>query len=139
MKPILKPIIDFSYYLPEFSGFDPKQLFFQDSKDNIFKLNMDIDKILKESENNNKENIFNDDNINLEENYLVNIYKNSNQELYKKLLNISNNLEFSKKEEFFLVQKDNSKETEKNYFLTCLVKTSHHIKGVIFIFAIFFF
>ena len=133
MKPILKPIIDFSYYLPEFSGFDPKQLFFPDSQDNIFKLNMDIDKILKESENNNKENIFNDDNINLEENYLVNIYKNSNQELYKKLLNISNNLEFSKKEEFFLVQKDNSKETEKNYFLTCLVKTSHHIKGVIFI------
>ena len=63
---------------------------------------MDIDKILKESENNNKENIFNDDNINLEENYLVNIYKNSNQELFKKLLNISNNLEFSKKEEFFL-------------------------------------
>ena len=27
MKPILVPILDISYYLPEFSGFDKKKLF----------------------------------------------------------------------------------------------------------------
>ena len=133
MKPILEPIIDISYYLPEFSGFNPKKLFLPDNQDKIFKLNMDIDKILKTSEYNNQENSSEDNNKNLKENYLVNIYKNSNPELYQKLLKISNNLEFGKEEEFFLVQKDNSKEVEKKYFLSCLVKASHHIKGAVFI------
>ena len=37
MKPILEPIIDISYYLPEFSGFDPKNLFLPDKDDKIYK------------------------------------------------------------------------------------------------------
>ena len=133
MKPILKPIIDISYYLPEFSGFDPNQLFLEDNENKIFKLNMDIDKVFKSSESNNQENISEDNNKNIEENYLVNIYKKSNPDLYEKLLKISNNLEFGKEEEFFMIQRDNSKEIKKKYFLCCLVKTSHHIKGVVFI------
>ena len=132
MKPVLEPIIDISYYLPEFSGFDPNNLFLPDKESNIYKLNLDIDKVLKLSEPNIQENI-SEINVDKEENYLVNIYKKSNMKLYEKLLTISNNLEFGKEEEFSYVQRDTSKEIKKKYFLSCLVKTSHHIKGVIFI------
>ena len=132
MKPILEPIIDISYYLPEFTGFDPTTLFLPDKENNIYKLNLDIDKILKISEPNIQDSI-SDINIDKEENYLVNIYKKSNMKLYEKLLTISNNLEFGKEEEFSYVQRDTSKEIKKKYFLSCLVKTSHHIKGVVFI------
>ena len=132
MKPILEPIIDISYYLPEFSGFDPKNLFLPDKDDKIYRLNMDIDKILKTTEANIQENV-SDNNKEKEDNYLVNIYKKSNPQLYEKLLKISNNLEFGKEEEFSFVERNSSKETKKKYFLSCLVKTSHHIKGVVFI------
>ena len=132
MKPILEPIIDISYYLPEFTGFDPNTLFLPDKENNIYKLNLDIDKVLKISEPNIQDSI-SEMNIDKEENYLVNIYKKSNMKLYEKLLTISNNLEFGKEEEFSYVQRDTSKEIKKKYFLSCLVKTSHHIKGVVFI------
>ena len=78
-----------------------------------------------------------------EYNYLISIYKKSNNVLYEKLLNIANNLEFGKEEEFAYVEREetfdkkkNNQEKEKKvkkYFLSCLVKTSHHIKGVCFI------
>ena len=132
MKPILEPIIDISYYLPEFSGFDPKNLFLPDKEDKIYKLNMDIDKVLKTTETNIQDNVTNN-NKEKENNYLVNIYKKSNPLLYEKLLKISNNLEFGKEEEFSFVERDSSKEIKKKYYLSCLVKTSHHIKGVVFI------
>ena len=45
MKPILVPILDISYYLPEFSGFDKKKLFRKAINEN--KINLDIDKVLK--------------------------------------------------------------------------------------------
>ena len=133
MKPILEPIIDVSYYLPEFSGFDPKNLFLNDEDDKIYKLNMDIDKVLKTPETIVQDN--NDSNTSKEneDNYLINIYKKSNPILYEKLLKISNNLEFGKEEEFSFVEGDSSEEIRKKYFLSCLVKTSHHIKGVVFI------
>ena len=131
MKPILKPIIDISYYLPEFSGFNPKDLFLPENDNKIFKLNMDLDKVLKITEQNISSNIKEKEET--EENYLVNIYKKSNPILYQKLLKISNNLEFGKEEEFSYVERDTSKEIKKKYFLSCLVKTSHHIKGVVFI------
>jgi len=132
MKPILKPIIDISYYLPEFSGFDPKNLFLPDNNDKIYKLNMDIDKVLKSTEANTQDTT-NSINKEKENNYLINIYKKSNPILYEKLLKISNNLEFGKEEEFSFVERDSPKEIKKKYYLSCLVKASHHIKGVIFI------
>ena len=135
MKPILKPIIDVSYYLPEFSGFNPKDLFLNDEEDNkIFKLNMDLDKVLKITDQ-EKIVIYNTPTKNneIKENYLVNIYKKSNPQLYEKLLKIANNLEFGKEEEFSFIEKDSSQEVKKKCFLSCLVKTSHHIKGVVFI------
>ena len=146
MKPILVPIIDISYYLPEFSGFDPKNLFKEEKNENEknkFKLNLDIDKVLKAYEQNTQDNtnITSREKEESEDNYLLRIYKKSNPILYKILLNIANNLEFGKEEEFVYVEREEiSKKKKKEeikkvkkYFLSCLVKTSHHIKGVCFI------
>jgi len=143
MKPILVPIIDISYYLPEFSGFDIKNLFKNEkngNSQNKFKLNLDIDKVLKKYEQIVQETSTTPgkDKGTDEENYLLSIYKKSDPILYEKLLKIANNLEFGKEEEFSLVERESSDEKTdekkvKKYFLSCLVKTSHHIKGVCFI------
>ena len=135
MKPLLVPILDISYYLPEFSGFDVKNLF--NNNENSYKLTIDIDKIFKANEqnqielNNIKEN--SDDKKNkIRENYFRKIYTKSNIELLEILTKISNNLDFGKEEEFTELENEQNTEQRK-YFLTCLVKTSHHIKGVCFI------
>ena len=54
MKPILVPILDIDYYLPSFSDFDTSKLFYLEGNKtgNKFILNLDIDKILKLSEQN---------------------------------------------------------------------------------------
>ena len=134
MKPILVPILDISYYLPEFSGFDKKKLFRKEVKEN--KINLDIDKVLKSSETISEENTKEKNKEKKKENYLVNIYKNSNLILYEKYEKIANNLEFGKEEEFSYIERDSKKSNEEKtqkYYLSCLVKTSHHIKGVCFI------
>ena len=153
MKPVLSPILDMSYYLPEFSGFKVDSLFNKpkDDKDkktkNNFKLSMDIDKILRSSEinqitmNNIKES-FGGKKAEIKENYLRDIYNKSSSELANSLLKIANHLDFGKEEEFFFIEKENktndnnnttSLKKNKKYFLSCLVKPSHHIKGVCFI------
>ena len=151
MKPLLAPILDIHYYLPDFTGFDPATIF--NNKD-IFIVNMDIDKIMKVKEEQKKEG-----KTILKDNYLREIYIKSNPLLVDKLLKISDSLDFGKEEEFsvfkedkYLRQKtqlkkednkieDNNKnennhqeeEEQKNYYLCCLVKCSHHIKGVCFV------
>ena len=141
MKPILVPILDISYYLPEFSGFDPKNLFKAEKNENKkrFTINLDIDKVLKNYDQNIQDNSKEKKESN-KENYLGNIYKKSNMTLYEKYLKIANNLEFGKEEEFSYIGREESnknniskEEQKKKYYLCCLVKTSHHIKGVCFI------
>ena len=81
MKPLLVPILDIQYYLPEFSGFKIDTLFSQNYDG--YKLTMDIDKILKLSEqnqiamNNIKEN-FGEKKAKIRKNYLRKIYLKSN-------------------------------------------------------------
>ena len=136
MKPILVPILDISYYLPEFSGFDPKNLFKKENNTNQNKIivYLDIDKILKKYEQNSSDNNKEKGKESKTENYLVSIYKKSNIILYEKYLKIANNLEFGKEEEFSYIEKDNKEEKKtRKYYLCCLVKTSHHIKGACFI------
>ena len=148
MKPILSPILDISYYLPEFSGFKTENLFNHPKKDEKnkknFTLSMDIDKILRSSEINQitMKNIKESFGGKKEEkeNYQRSIYNKSNPELSNCLLKIANHLDFGKEEEFFFIEKennlnDNNNNDKKNkkYFLSCLVKPSHHIKGVCFI------
>ena len=133
MKPILVPIVDVSYYLPQFSGFDPKLLFNDSKFIEQNKIIMDIDKILKE-----KTNINNDDNKKTDiknsqnENFLRKIYFKSNEELANKLSKIADKLDFGKEEDFIVI-KDDTNTNKTKYYLGCLVKTSHHIKGVCFI------
>ena len=146
MKPILVPILDIIYYLPTFSDFDVHKLFknIENNKiENEFRLNLDIDKILKLSEQNkialkNIQLTFGQNkSINvLKENYLRNIYIKSNKDLAENLFKIANKLDFGKEEEFALIEKNDSsksKKIKKKYYLSCIVKTSHHIKGVCFI------
>ena len=142
MKPILVPILDIVYYLPSFSDFDITRLFKNtnnNKKENKYELNLDIDKILKISEQNqialkNIQKTFGQDKSNnLKENYLRNIYIKSNKELAEILFKIANKLDLGKEEEFALIEKKSTKKLNRNYYLSCLVKTSHHIKGVFFI------
>ena len=142
MKPLLVPILDINYYLPTFSKFNPDKLFKMknenESKD-LLKLCMDIDKILKLSEQNQLvmeyiKKTFGEVKKPIKYNYLRYIYLKSNKDLYDNLLKISNNLDFGKEEEFALLNNNNKKSKNKKfYYLCCLVKTSHHIKGVFFI------
>ena len=152
MKPLLAPILDINYYLPDFSGFDPSKIFNQKDE---FIVDMDLDKIKKIKEEKKKDEKDEEEKTNTKENYLRKIYIKSNPALADKLLKISDSLEFGKEEEFSILKEDketkanevsdnkddkdkkendkNNEEEEKNYYLSCLVKTSHHIKGVCFI------
>ena len=57
----------------------------------------------------------------------------SNKELSKILFQIGNKLDFGKEEEFAIIKKKDSSDNNENaYYLGCIVKTSHHIKGVLF-------
>ena len=144
MKPILVPILDIVYYLPTFSDFDSSKLFKDtNTAGNKFELNLDIDKILKSSEQNqvvlkNIQKTFGQEKSSdiLKENILRNIYIKSNKDLAENLFQIANKLDFGKEEEFAFVEKkdsSNSNKKNKKYYLSCIVKTSHHIKGVCFI------
>ena len=143
MKPILVPILDISYYLPEFSGYDPKNLFKKDnSTKSKYIVNLDIDKILKLHDQSNQDSSKEKGKFENVENYLSSIYKKSNIVLYEKYLKIANNLEFGKEEEFAYIQRETTNKKGSNkeekivknkYYLCCLVKTSHHIKGACFI------
>jgi hypothetical protein len=93
MKPILVPILDISYYLPEFSGFDPKTLFLKDSSNGSnkkFIINLDIEKLLKTYDQSNQGSSKEKEKTNNNENYLLSIYKKTNFVLYEKYLKISN-------------------------------------------------
>ena len=138
MKPVLVPILDISYYLPEFSGFNPETLFNKEEDEESYsnsryKTIMDIDKILKFSDQSNIKEIKQCFEKN-DENFLRVIYTKSNPQLAESLSKIANNLDFGKEDEFAIIKSDkNDKNEQKKYYLSCLVKTSHHIKGVFFI------
>ena len=138
MKPILVPILDIDYYLPEFTGFKKNDLFLPPKEKN-YKLCMDIDRILKLKEQsqlmmNQIRESFGEMKSTAKTNYLRNIFNKTNKKLAEKLVEISNNLDFGKEEEFTILENEADNKVQKQkYFLSCLVKTSHHIKGVCFI------
>ena len=140
MKPILKPVLDINYYLPKFSAFNPQKLF-NTKKDNFFSL--DIDKILRNESNqslmNNVKESFGKKTT-IKENYQRAMYIKSNPQLAYNLFKISSRLDFGKEEELTIFknekkisQKRNSAKVAKKQFLCCVVKPTHHIKGVCFI------
>ena len=133
MKIFLTPILDISYYLPDFSGFNPKTLF--NTEYPPYTTPLDVDKILKNSEQ-GKNKATNDIPLknDKKENYLRDIYIKSNPDLEKSFNKIANHLDFGKEEEIFYIENSTEKKIKKKkYFLCCLIKPSHHIKGVVFI------
>ena len=121
--------------MPQFSAFDAKKFFNKEPKKII---NLDIDQILKSE---NQKNIELDNNNISDENILRDIYIKSNKKIAEKLKKISDTLDFGKEEEEYnLIEEKgkfkknkNEKVESKIYFLSCLVTTSHHIKGICFI------
>ena len=71
-KVLMTPILDIHSYLPEFSGFDPKDLFYKDKEDEAAKLPLAADlNFINEEEQSNQ--MINNDNK--EKNILHKIYK----------------------------------------------------------------
>ena len=81
-QPLLAPILDIDYYLPEFKKFDKNKLF---NKNNYnYRINLDIDDILKEEEIKEKEkkiNIYKKNQFGF--NYLECLYKLPYQDLWE--------------------------------------------------------
>ena len=155
--PLLCPVLDINYYMPDFSKFDSKKLF--NNGDYNYKINLDIDDILKDEldetiENHKNNNIINNDIDKLNEinliknnynfNYLECLYKSSNDKIWEKY-----SLHFEKKcnyNKFILENKTTfnriqcsgeiSKADEEtiieNQYNCCIVKQTHHIKGYIY-------
>ena len=129
MKPILVPILDMSYYLPDFTHFDSNDLF-NNSPNIITNMDLDTQIILNEDSLKRKETV-----IMTKDNYLKKIYEKSSQTLLQKLAQISDTLDLGKEDEFSILKDENNNNKNQNiyYCLCCLVKPSHHIKGVCYI------
>ena len=141
--PLLCPVLDIDYYLPDFSKFKTKNLF--NNKNYDYKINLDIDDILR---NEIHEEIYDKDNNNnlyLNNcNYLESIYKTFEKIWEKYLLYYESEFNFNfnriilknkKAFDMFLLSKTISKiEDERkieNIYNCCIVKQTHHIKGYI--------
>ena len=136
-KPYLVPILDLDYYIPAFTKFNVNTLF-RDTYEQ-FKLGLDIDAILKSQTNmQDKSNEFITKGNNV--NFIRQIYKKSNPELSYSYLKINNKMDLGKDAEIIrslTTKSATSKMTivgnnnQPKRYLCCLVKNSHHIKGVI--------
>ena len=144
--PLLCPVLDMDYYLPDFSKFDKNNLF---NKNNYYyKISLDIDDILRDEfdEIIEQEN-YNSDNKKLENinncNYLESIYKSISEKIWEKYISYyESNFNFNKiilknKKAFdmFISSKTISKNEEErkieNIYNCCIVKQTHHVKGYI--------
>ena len=134
-RPCLIPILDIDYYLPNFTHFDARTLFREKP---VGKIELDMDQVFKSQYQNATEQ--NEKAKSESNNYIRDIYRKSNSELSYAYLKISNKLDFGKDEEIVsLLQKNLSSNKNENtkrttsYYLCCLVKPSHHIKGVLYV------
>ena len=149
--PLLCPILDIDYYLPDFGKFDSKKLF--NNGDYYYKISLDIDDILRDELDEELDIIKNNEKKNLSElnfmkndynfNYLETIYKSTNNNIWEKYIlyyeeeyNINKIILQNKKAfDMFLGSKTISKSEEErrieNIYNCCIVKQTHHIKGYI--------
>ena len=152
--PLLCPVLDMDYYLPDFSKFESKNLF--NNKNINYKISLDIDDVLRDEldekiekekinleNNDNKINITFDKNVYNNFNYLESIYKYNFDKIWEKYLSYyEENFDFNKiilknKKAFdmFLSSKTIAKTEEdrriENQYNCCIVKQTHHVKGYI--------
>ena len=153
--PLLTPILDMDYYLPDFSKFDKKNLF--NNKNYDYKISLDIDDILRDdldeiiekeknsndtNDNKQKENIiFIKNNYNF--NYLENIYKTISDKIWEKYISYyDDKIDFNKiilknKKAFDMfnssrtIAKTEEDRKIENIYNCCIVKQTHHVKGYI--------
>ena len=153
--PLLIPVLDMDYYLPDFGKFDKNKLF--NKGDYNYKICLDIDDILRDDieeqiedmKNKNKDNKMNNKNElnfyknNYNFNYLESLYKSANEKIWEKYkLYYREEYNFNKiilenKNTFDMFQGSRTiSKSEKvrlieNQFNCCIVKQTHHIKGYI--------
>ena len=125
IKPLLTPVFDINYYLPDFKLFKKENLFNKNNYNYI--INLDIDSILDEDEEKNE--LYN--NTNKENNYLEYIYKLNDKEIWK----LYNKYNSSSKDKNILHNKSNYifSLNSPDMFSVCLVKIMNHINGYIYI------
>ena len=151
--PLLCPVLDMDYYLPDFSKFDSKNLFNKNNCD--YKISLDIDDILrdeldetieaeKNNENNNKKEIkINSTKNNYNFNYLESIYSSFSDKIWEKYISYYDSqfdfnkiiLQNKKAFDMFISSKTIAKTEEErrieNIYNCCIVKQTHHVKGYI--------
>ena len=150
--PLLCPVLDMDYYLPDFSKFDKNNLF--NIKNYDYKISLDIDDILrddldelieqeKNNENNKKEKQINFNKSNFGFNYLESIYKTISDKIWEKYLSYYEEkfnfnkiiLENRKAFDMFISSKTIAKSEEErriqNIYNCCIVKQTHHVKGYV--------
>ena len=153
--PLFSPIIDIDYYMPDFGKFDKKKLF--NAGDYNYKINLDIDDILRneldetiENEKNNKK----DDNTNKSAelsfaknnynfNYLESLYKSLDDKIWEKYMLyyipqfnfnkiiLENKTTFGMFQGSRTISKTEAEKRFENQYNCCIVKQTHHIKGFI--------
>ena len=129
-KVLMTPILDIHSYLPEFSGFDPKDLFYKDKEEEAAKLPLAVDLNFIKEEDQSNQMINNDDNK--EKNILHKIYKeyfnyhDSNLQKIKKKTNEDKFKEFIKSRMINIIPE------YETIVECCILKQSCHIKGYFF-------
>ena len=153
VMPLLCPVLDMDYYLPDFSKFDKKNLF--NKKNHDYKINLNIDDILRDgleetiekeknkTSNDKKEikNEFMKNNYNF--NYLECIYSSNSDKIWEKYISYYDEkfnfrkiiLQNKKAFDMFISSKIiSTNENERkiqNIYNCCIVKQTHHVKGYI--------
>ena len=154
IRPILEPILDINYYFCDFQLFDKKKIFKKNNYE--YNIHLDIDEILNDSiiyfenEEEGKEEYNNIKNVEnniifvknkYDFNYLEILYKstfNNIWEYYLRNINFKinfqkldiNKIDIKKFQETKKIYSENNKKYEKSFIECCLVKPTHHIKGI---------
>ena len=137
IKPLLTPVLDINYYLPDFKLFKKQKLF--NRNDFTYNINLDVDEILNyevnQNQNHNKE-LFNSLKNIYGFNYLECLYKIVDEEIwdfYKSSQEekLNPNKLIKRKSENILIRakKIIKKEIKNHAFICCMVKVTNHIKG----------
>ena len=152
-QPILMNILDIDYYLPKFTKFDSSHLFIENENNLEYRIVLNVDEIVGEETEETKSkkyalikqnpdqptnsvrNVF-DYNLKFSNhNFIYDIYRYANFSVWKELDKISNmiikpNERYDHVDIFNRYKMMNKKEKFDGVFECCLVKLSHHIKGL---------
>ena len=153
--PLLCPILDIGYYMPDFGKFDSKKLF--NNGDYNYKISLDIDDILRdeldekiENEKNVKKDKASEGNTmldfpknNYNFNYLESLYRSSHEKVWEKYqlyydkefnfnkIILENKVTFDMFQGSRTISGTDEERRIENQYNCCIVRQTHHIKGYI--------